>query len=281
MSSTPVDARLAAITGLTFEIVPLRSAEAAITALPPASTVSVTCSPTKGIAATQELTDAVRALGHTAIPHLAARMVESRAEVDAIANWLRNEGIGSVFVVGGDAEAPAGPYPDGATLLADLLSADPGVRAIGVPSYPDGHPLIPSSAVDGALLAKQRLLAEAGITGWTTTQMCFDPERITTWAERERAAGLELPIHLGLPGVVERSKLMSMGLRLGVGASLRYLRKNRRAVGRLLSSADYNPDDLLVPLAPDLQRLGITGLHCFTFNQVEATAAWRDQALRA
>lgn len=264
------------VANLTFEIIPLRSAEAAIEALPAASTVSVTCSPVKGLDPTRALTDRIRSEGHLVIPHLAARMVESRDHLDDLATWLKTEGIDTVFVVGGDAEEPAGPYPDGETLLRDLLDADTGVRTIGVPSYPDGHPLIPDVAIDEALLAKQQLLDEAKVNGWTSTQMCFDPARIVAWAGRERAAGLHLPIHLGLPGVVERTKLMSMGMRLGVGTSLRYLRKNRRAVSRLLTRSDYDPDDLLEPLGPDLGRLGITGIHCFTFNQVASTARWRD-----
>lgn len=264
------------VANLTFEIIPLKSAEAAIAALPPNSSVSVTCSPVKGLAATQELTDRIRSAGHLVIPHLAARMVDSRAHLDAVADWLRAEGIDIVFVVGGDAEEPAGPYPDGTALIRDLLETGCGVRTIGVPSYPDGHPLIPDAVIDEALLAKQQLLDEAGISGWTSTQMCFDPNQIVAWAERERSAGLHLPIHLGLPGVVERTKLLSMGMRLGVGTSLRYLRKNRRAVSQLLTRSDYDPDDLLEPLTPDLGRLGITGLQCFTFNQVATTARWRD-----
>ena len=267
--------RRSVVANLTFEIVPLRSADAAIAALPDHSTVSVTCSPTNGLAATQELTDRIRADGHLTIPHLAARQVESRSQVEALARWLRTEGIRAAFVVGGDAERPAGPYGDGTTLLRDLLDADPGLASVGVPSYPDGHPLIADAAVQRALAAKQDLLDQADVDGWTSTQMCFDPDRIVTWAERARAGGVHLPIHLGLPGVVDRARLMAMGMRLGVGTSLRYLRKNRRALGRLLAQSDYDPDDLLEPLAPHLSRLGITGIHCFTFNQVEATADWR------
>lgn len=272
-------ARRRVVEALTFEIVPLRSADTALEDLPPASTVSVTCSPVKGIPATRELTDRIRARGHRVVPHLAARMVADRGEVDDLARWLRTEGITEAFVVGGDAEQPAGPYHDGATLLRDLLDADPGLRAVGVPGYPDGHPSVSGPVIDEALRAKQAIIAEAGIEGWVSTQMCFDPERLIAWGTRERAGGLELPIHLGVAGVVERSRLMTMGVRLGVGASLRYLRKNRRAIGRLLSSADYDPGSLLDPLAPYLDPLGIRALHCFTFNQVGRTAAWRAAAL--
>ncbi len=279
LSPEPIDARRAAIEALTFEIIPLRSAAEAIAALPAGSRVSVTCSPVKGVAATRELVDQVRRSGHVAIPHLAARLVTGRSEVDDLARWLRTEGLTSAFIIGGDAEEPAGPYADGATLLRDLLAADPGLAEVGVPAYPDDHPLIPRAALDEALLTKQALLGEAGVAGWASTQMCFDPGRIVTWGDQQRATGIDLPIHLGLPGVVDRARLLTMGMRLGVGPSLRYLRKNRRAVGRLLTRSDYDPDDLLAPLGPDLARLGITGVHCFTFNQVATTARWRADLL--
>lgn len=260
---------------MTYEIVPLRSAADAIAALPAGVTVSVTCSPVKGIDATLELSARVRSAGHTPVPHLAARMVDGPAQVARIAAWLRDEGVDRIFLVGGDAEHPAGPYPDGLSLLRALLDAGAGLTDVGVPGYPDGHPLIPAPVLAEALAAKQAVLAEAGLQGHVSTQMCFNPGRITDWLAGARADGLTLPVHLGVPGVIDRAKLMTMGVRLGVGASLRYLRKNRKALGTLLSASHYDPATLLEPLAPHLSTLGIEGIHCFTFNQVEPTAAWQ------
>ncbi|MEZ5408003.1 MAG: hypothetical protein R2761_08265 [Acidimicrobiales bacterium] len=265
----------ALVAAMTYEIVPLRSASDAIAALPPGAAVSITCSPVKGIDATLELSARVRSAGHTPVPHLAARMVDGPAQVARIAAWLRTEGVDRIFLVAGDAEHPAGPYPDGLSLLRALLDADPALTEVGVPGYPDGHPLIPAPVLAEALMAKQAVLAEAGLRGHVSTQMCFDPERITSWVAEARAAGLTLPVHVGVPGVIDRAKLMTMGVRLGVGASLRYLRKNRRALGSLLSAAHYDPATLLEPLAPHLGPLAIDGIHCFTFNQVAATAAWQ------
>ena len=115
--------------------------------------------------------------------------------------------------------------------------------------------------------------------GFATTQMCFDPAKISNWLHVEREAGLTLPIHLGVAGVVDRTKLMTMGVRLGIGASLRFLRKNRSALGRLMSSGSYDPNKLLEALTPILEPYGVTGIHCFTFNQVEATADWQRRTL--
>ncbi len=260
---------------MTYEIVPLGSAADAVTALPAGATVSITCSPVKGIDPTLALAAQVRSAGHTVVPHLAARMVDGPAQVARIVAWLRSQQVDRIFLVAGDAEQAAGPYTDGLGLLRALLDAGAPLAEVGVPGYPEGHPLIPAGALAEALTAKQAALAEAGLLGHVSTQMCFDPGRITGWLAEARAAGLTLPVHIGVPGVIDRARLMSMGVRLGVGASLRYVRKNRKALGSLLSASHYDPGTLLAPLASHLAPLRIEGIHCFTFNQVQATAAWQ------
>lgn len=273
--------RLALIANLKYELVPLRNLDDAIAALPPGSTVSVTCSPVKGIATTMELTDRLRSLGHTAVPHVAARMIEGPEHLRQIAHWLRNEEVRHLFLVGGDARTPLGPYHDAGRVLDELLAAQPGLQSVGVTSYPDGHPAIEPAVLRDALHHKQRLLNEAGVAGYASTQMCFDPVRIERWLTTERRAGFILPIHLGVAGVIDRKKLMTMGVRLGVGTSLRYLKKNRTAITQLMAAATFDPNSVLEPLEPSLATLGIEGLHCFTFNQVASTVAWQRASLTA
>ena len=262
-----------------IEIVPLKSAPAAVAALPPRSTVSVTCSPVKGIQATLELASEVLGAGHQVVPHLAARMVEGPEHVARIAAWCKREGVRSVFVIGGDQETPKGPYRDGVEFLQAILAADHNLTDIGFAAYPDGHALIDRRVLHEATHAKQALVEAAGLAPFVSTQMCFDPGLIRTWLEHERAAGLRASLHLGIPGVVDRTKLLTMGARLGVGTSLRFLKKNRATVGRLLSPGGYDPSSLVRPLEADAQRLGIDSLHLFTFNEVEQTERWRASAL--
>ena len=262
-----------------FELIPLKSADAAIEALPANSKVSVTASPVKKLDATVELTDRIRNAGHRPIPHLSARLVEGPGHVERLARWLRTEGHETVFVIAGDAEEAIGPYEGAHAFLTEFLAQDSGVTRVGFAGYPDGHAFIPTEICHEQIHAKQALLAEAGVSGWVSTQMCFDIDLITGWLRSERDAGLTVPVHLGIPGVVDRTKLMTMGVRLGVGASLRYLKKNRAAVTKLLSPGVYDPDDILQLMAEHLEALDIEALHVFTFNQVEATQDWRAQVL--
>ena len=266
--------RLALIDDMTFEVIPLKSLTDAEAALPAGAKVSVTASPAKGIEPTQEITERMLGNGLQAIPHISARMVRDQAHTRELATWMRDVGVSTMFMVGGDADPP-GDYFDSIEFLRDLLECDHGLTTIGVTAYPDSHPLISKPQLHEALHAKQALLAEAGIDGYCSTQMCFDPATIRRWLTAERAGGMTLPVHLGLAGVIDRTKLLTMGARLGIGQSLSYLRKNRKAITSMMTATSYNPNDLLVPLATELNELDVQGLHVFTFNQVAATDEWR------
>ena len=265
--------RLAAT--LHFELVPMTSIDGAIAALPAGAHVSMTCSPTKGIPATQQYTEQLVAAGHHVVPHLAARMVGSHDDTRELAAWTRRIGLDEVYVIAGDAPDALGPYDGALAFLRDYLAAGPGVERVGVAGYPDGHAFIDARVIDDQLLAKQRLLDEHGVGGWISTQMCFDAATIRAWIERERARGIDLPIRLGIPGVVDRTRLMTMGARLGVGASLRFLSKNRSTVMQLMAPGGFDPTELVAAFASDADTLGIEALHGFTFNSVADTRAWQ------
>lgn len=278
-SPAPTLASRALVENARYELIPLKSVERAIEALPAASSVSVTCSPAKGIDATLQLAERIAALGHDTVPHISARLVEGRPDAERIAAWTKRNGIEEIFLVAGDAEEPAGPYQGAVAFLQDFLECDSSVRHIGVTSYPDGHPLIDAAVCQEALLAKQELLREAGVETHATTQMCFDTAKVRTWITEQRTAGVTIPFHLGIPGVVDKTKLLTLGVRLGIGQSLRFVRKNKTSVRGLLSPGGYDPSLIVEDIAPHAEALGITGLHLFTFNEVETTAAWQRREL--
>ncbi len=258
-----------------YEVVPMKSIDQAMADLPQGAEVSITCSPAKGISVTQEYTEKLRANGFHAIPHIAARIVESEEHMRQIAIWLRDQEVREIFVIAGDAPEPLGPYEGVAAFLADLLNQDTGLTKVGFAAYPDGHALISDGVLADALHRKQAMLAEAGIEGVVSTQMCFDAAQIRDWLTAERANGFTLPVLLGIPGVVDRVRLMRMASRLGIGTSLRFLSKNKSTVMRLMAPGGYDPTDMVGELAGDAEQLGIVGLHSFTFNAVAETVQWQ------
>lgn len=264
----------ALIERILYEVVPMKSLDSAIVELPPGASVSVTCSPAKGIAATQHEVVRLIGLGHPVVPHIAARLVQDGAQVRQIAAWCREHGIDELFVIAGDAPGAAGPYESAIQLISDLLEADSGVTAVGVAGYPDGHPLIDPEVLTEQLLAKRDLLASAGVRGWVTTQMCLDADATLAWLTTMRASGMDLPMHLGVPGIVARKRLLAMGTRIGVGTSMRFLRKNRSMVK--IAARRYDPTVLIAAVAQRAEALDVEAVHAFTFNSVRETREWHE-----
>ena len=261
-----------------LEVVPMKSLERAASELLPHSLVSVTCSPAKSIEATLHETENLLAAGHDVVPHISARMVQSNQHLGEITDRLSTLELDQIFVVAGDADPP-GIFGDTIDFFESFLALDPSVSHIGITGYPDSHPQIDPGRLHEALHRKQQMILGSGRSAHVSTQMCFNPDRIRHWLRHERAAGLSVPVHLGIAGVIDRSKLMATGMRLGVGSSLRYLSKNRSAMGVLMKQRHYQPDQLLRPMASELTELGIEALHIFTFNQVSDTEVWRQHHL--
>jgi methylenetetrahydrofolate reductase (NADPH) len=114
-----------------------------------------------------------------------------------------------------------------------------------------------------------------------TSQMSFNPEAVSTWLIRIRGEGITLPLHLGVPGVADLTKLMRVATRIGVADSARYLKKNTQLIGHIVRGGSFGPDAFIEQLAPTLAdpATDVRALHVFTFNQVEQTAAWQRRML--
>jgi methylenetetrahydrofolate reductase (NADPH) len=200
-------------------------------------------------------------------------MVRDQAHLQEIMRRLSDLGVESIFVPGGDAPRPLGPYATAFELLRDIAGFDHRLRHIGVAAHPEGHPSVDAETLLLALAAKQ-----AHAT-YLVTQMCFDAGALAAWLGLIRTRGITMPAWIGLPGVFDRSALLAASLRIGVGASLRFLRDRGRIVRKLLGPKIYRPDALLYELAPRLAKpeLGIAGFHLFSFNRVEQSENWRRQ----
>ncbi len=252
-----------------LEVIPLLNALGACEALSPGSTVTVTSSPSHGIEATVELAEKLAKLGHTVIPHLSAHMIWTPQHLEDLLARLAEGGFRRVFVVGGDAQ-DHGDFHDGLSLLRAIDELGRPFDEIGVPSYPEGHPKISDDRLLEVLLEKQRYAS------YMTTQMSFNPSAIAAWIGQMRASGVTLPVHIGLPGVADLTKLLTIAARIGVADSARYLKKNRNLVGQVIKGR-FGPDGLLRELSPTLAdpAADVAALHVFTFYQIESTVAWQ------
>ncbi len=241
--------------------------------------VSITCSPAKGLEPTLELVEKLRALPEKRqlklIPHIAARMIRDKGHLREILARLEAARVESIFVPAGDAPKPAGEYDNALAVLRDMADIGHNIEDVGIAAHPEGHPLVDDRELLEFLQQKQPFAT------YLVTQMCFDPQALVEWLKRIRTAGVTLPAWIGLPGVADVGKLLSLSLRIGVGQSVNMLKKQKGLLRRVISTRPYQPDDLLAGLEPHLDdpELDIPGFHLFSFNDIERTERWRTESL--
>lgn len=269
----PVDAQrrrelVASLRRVRFELIPMRGVELALAALPVASVVTITASPSRGMEPTMELAARAVDAGHRVVPHLSARLVGSPSHLDDLIARLASLGIVEAFVIAGDAPQ-AGPYAGAVELLDAMAERGHHLEHVGISGYPERHPILDDRTTIAAMSAKARHAT------YIVSQICFDAATIRSWITAVRQRGVELPIHLGLPGIVDRRRLLGLSLKVGLGDSVRYLGKQSETATHLLGG--YRPDELLYGLADLLaDPVGrVAGWHLFTFNEVARTDEWR------
>jgi methylenetetrahydrofolate reductase (NADPH) len=258
-----------------YEVLPTASIEATILEHVGTETaITVTASPSKGLEPTLALTERLKGHGYLAVPHLAARMIRDRAELAEICDRLTGAGIQRIFVPGGDAAEP-GAFPDALSLLEALTELGRPFAQVGITGYPESHPTISDDLTIQSMWDKRRYATHV------VSNLTFDPDVLTTWVGRMRKRGITMPLLVGIPGPVERTKLLAMATKIGVGESTRFLNKHKGTFARLAAPGGFTGERFLEKVAPALApaEMLVEGLHVFTFNQVPATVEWRRQLL--
>lgn len=263
-----------------YELMPFESFTEQLSHLPDGATVSITTSPTLGLEATIDRAEEGTEQGYEIVPHIAARYVRDEDHLASIAERLQEAGITDIFVPGGDRDEPIGEFDSAYSLLSALDELGYSFESVGITGYPEGHAFLDRETLTTAMERK------APYATYIVTQLCYDPAAVIDWIETIRARGIELPIHVGIPGVMNYGKLIGISKRVGVGDSIRFLQHTtgildfvRQFVG---SRGRYTPDELVDGLAPytDDPEYAIRGLHIYTFNQVPDTEAWRHEMIR-
>ena len=260
-----------------MEIIPVPGIEDKLDSLPSDMYLAVTCSPTKGVEETLELSEKLIERGFKVTPHIASKCVSGEKHLEAIIKKLDELGIESIFVPGGDRPEPMGDFNNALDLLKALKKLGHNLNKIGMAAHPEGHPDVSDEILMEALEEKKDL------ADFIVTQMCFDAEILNDWMNQIHKKGVELPVWVGLPGVIERGRLLKTSLRIGVGDSLRFLRKKSQVATELMKSSIYNPDDLVRDITEkiDINDSKLAGYHIYCFNQIETTEKWRTERISA
>lgn len=219
---------------------------------------------------------AVSDAGFNPVPHLAARNIASIAELKLIAAAMKNTRTDSVFMIGGGAAQPAGPFADAEQLLAqgDILAAA-GISTIGFGAYPEGHPSVDALQLNESLWRKIEAARAFGLKPFIVTQFCFEAAPILAWERRSRDLfGRRVPLRVGLAGATSVRKLLRYAAFCGVQASAAFL--TGHAASMLTVLRKWTPEHLVNELSAAVaedSECKIESFHFFPFGALENTAA--------
>ncbi|WP_373503881.1 methylenetetrahydrofolate reductase [Aestuariivirga sp.] len=231
------------------------------------------------VAAQIEATRQLRAAGFSPVPHVPARFVRDEADLRARIASLAQAGADTMLVLGGGAPQPIGIYHAAIQLLETGVFQANGVRHIGIAGHPEGNPDITKIHGDEILLKalqdKQAYLKANRIEGFIATQFLFEAAPVAEWARTLRQAGIDLPVHVGVPGPATIKTLVKYAAMCGVGNSARFIRKQAMNLTKLLTV--NTPDDFVAGLA-DLHfhtpELGIAAPHLYPFGGFDKLFDW-------
>ncbi len=249
--------------------------------LPVGTKVYVNHLPRHALAGSLPALNALREAGLEPVPHVAARRVLSRPELRSFLERAVGEaGVNKVLLIGGDDGQARGPFADAAAVLRDGVVTECGVREVGLPGYPEGHPRIAAAVLEQALEDKLTLAAQQGLGTYMVTQFSFAPARVIEFCTRMARERSTLPLYVGLAGPTEPRTLLRFAQRCGVSASLRALKDQGMGAVRLVTHTD--PGEQLAAVARYClghTSCNVVGVHLFSFGGAAQAAGWMQSLL--
>ena len=189
--------------------------------------------------------------GFPVMPHFPARVIPDAATFEDWTRRYADVGVDQALVLAGGLNMPAGDFHSSMQLLEQGAFDRAGFTRLHVAGHPEGNRDIDadgsSRLVDEAALWKQAFAERTDAEMAMVTQFAFDAAPVIDWAERLAAAGVRLPIHVGVAGPARLQTLLKFAIACGVGPSLGVLQKRAMDVTKLL--LPYEPNAVLADLA--------------------------------
>jgi len=250
--------------------------------LPAGTTLYVAHTPNARLEDVAEAACVVQGAGFNACPHLVARRIASRAELESALARMKMCGVTRALLVAGDLTPPAGEYASTLDILDSGALAVAGIDTIGVAGHPEGNPNISPADAWEALRRKQDYATRTGARLHIVSQFGFDPAVLVEWDGTLAARGIEMPVHVGIAGPASLKSLAKYAMLCGIGASLGSLLTNPGALGTLRSLVK-TVDEIfpaVVRLREGALALRLVRPHFFAFGGVMKTVEWLE-AVRA
>jgi methylenetetrahydrofolate reductase (NADPH) len=218
--------------------------------------------------------------GYPVMPHFPARIIKDQATLaDWIARYQGEANVEQALLLAGGVAKPHGDFDSSMQLLESGEFGKAGFKRLHVAGHPEGNKDIDPDGsmtnVTEALRWKQAFSETSDAEMALATQFAFDAKPIIKWADDLAAAGITLPIHIGIAGPAKLQTLIKFAIACGVGPSLKVLQKRAMDVTKLL--LPYEPTEVLRDLAdhkaanPDFN---ITHVHFFPLGGIKTNATW-------
>ena len=218
--------------------------------------------------------------GYPVMPHFPARIIKDKATLE---NWIAmyqgEAGVDQALLLAGGVDTPHGDYHSSMQLLESGAFDAANFKRLHVAGHPEGNKDIDPDGglknVTDALHWKQKFNDTTDAEMALATQFAFEAGPIIKWADDLKAAGIDLPIHIGIAGPAKLQTLIKFAIACGVGPSLKVLQKRAKDVTKLL--LPFEPTDVLTELAahkaanPDFN---ITHVHFFPLGGIKTNANW-------
>lgn len=218
----------------------------------------------------------VNQFGYVAVPHFASRRLSTHAALEHRISMLTSEaGVEDVLVIGGGLEQQAGDFGSTMEVIDTGLFDRYGIKKMGVAGHPEGSPDFDDAAAEEALKLKKAFAERTGIEVRVVTQFGFDAAKIIQWTDGLAAAGIDLPVHLGVAGPAKLTTLVKFAAMCGVGNSLDFLKKRASAITALVSG--FDPDEIVNPIEQHALANttgAIKQIHVFPFGGMKKSTEW-------
>ncbi|MCT8160568.1 methylenetetrahydrofolate reductase [Pseudoruegeria sp. SHC-113] len=218
--------------------------------------------------------------GYPVMPHFPARIIKDEATLtDWIARYQGEAGVDQALLLAGGVATPHGKFDSSMQLMETGLFGKAGFKRLHVAGHPEGNKDIDPDGSDknvmDALRWKQRFAESSDAQMALATQFCFEAAPVIKWADRLKAEGIDIPIHIGVAGPAKLQTLIKFAVACGVGPSLKVLQKRAKDVTKLL--LPFEPTEFIADLAahkaanPDFN---IERVHFFPLGGIKTNANW-------
>lgn len=211
----------------------------------------------------------IRAMGHTAAPHLSC-IASTRENIREWLQRYKENGVRHLVALRGDLPsgmAAAGEFRYASELISFIRREFGDHFHIEAAAYPEYHPQA-KNVQDDILNFKRKV--EAGANS-AITQYFYNADAYFRFVDECEALGLSIPIVPGIMPIGRFSQLARFSDACGAEIP-RWMRRKLEGYGDDLASIRAFGLDVVTSLCDQLLQQGAPGLHFYTLNQAGLTS---------